>query len=236
MMRALKRALLAAVGALALGGAAQAQEAQAGPVKLSFNVGGATDYVFRGISQTDENPQISGGVDATLGAIGYAGIWASNVDFNNGTGAEVDLYGGVKPTLGAATLDIGVIYYGYTNQPSGPHEDYWEGKLAASIPAGKATLGAAVYYSPEFFGETGQATYLEANGAAPIGDSRFTVSGALGRQWVDAGVDYTVWNLGVGLALTDHLALDLRYWGTDEEDALGPLGEGRVVFGAKATF
>ena len=38
-----------------------------------------TDYVFRGVSQTDENPEIFGGVDATIGSIGYAGVWLSNV-------------------------------------------------------------------------------------------------------------------------------------------------------------
>lgn len=235
-MNALKLALLAAAGALAMGSTAQAQEAAAEPFKLSFNIGAATDYVFRGISQTDEEPQIFGGVDASIGAMGYAGVWLSNVDFNNGAELEYDIYGGIKPTLGAATLDIGVIYYGYTNKPDGPEEAYWEGKLAASVPAGPATLGAAVYYSPEFFGETGNATYLEANAAMPLGDSKVSVSGALGRQWVDVGVDYTTWNVGLAFALTDHVGLDLRYWDTDESDALGYLAEGRVVFGVKATF
>lgn len=235
-MKAIKLALLGAAAALAMGGAAHAQEEDAGPVSLSFNIGAATEYVFRGISQTDEDPQIFGGVDATIGSIGYAGVWVSNVDFNNGTELEFDLYGGIKPTLGAATLDIGVIYYGYTNQPTGPNEDYWEGKLAISAPAGPATLGAAVYYSPEFFGETGNATYLEANAAMPLGESNFSVSGAVGRQWVEVGVDYTTWNVGLGFALTDNVALDLRYWDTDEADALGYLAEDRVVFGVKATF
>src|SRR5689334_18881530 len=97
-MKALKLSLLAAMGALALGGAAHAEDAA--PFKLSFNLGASTDYVFRGISQTDENPQVFGGADATIGSIGYAGTWLSNVDFNNGTSMEYDIYGGIKPTLG----------------------------------------------------------------------------------------------------------------------------------------
>jgi uncharacterized protein (TIGR02001 family) len=234
-MKATKLALLAALGALAMGGAAHAQEDDPG-VSLSFNVGAATEYVFRGISQTDEDPQIFGGVDATLGPIGYAGIWVSNVEFNNGTELEYDIYGGVRPALGSATLDIGFIYYGYTNSPDGPEQAYWEGKAAISAPAGAATVGAAIYYSPEFFGETGDATYLEANGAMPLGESKFSVSGALGRQWVESGVDYTTWNVGLGFALTDNVGFDLRYWDTDESDALGYLAEGRVVLGVKATF
>src|SRR5204862_3642097 len=106
-MTALKLSLLAALGSLALAGAAQAQDAP--EFKAAFNIGANTDYVFRGVSQTDEDPSIFGGVDLTIGSIGYAGVWASNVDFGNGTDAEVDLYAGVKPEVGPVTLDLGVI-------------------------------------------------------------------------------------------------------------------------------
>ncbi len=121
-MKALKLSLLAAAATLAIGGVAHAQEEPA--FKLAFNIGANSDYVFRGVSQTDEDPSVFGGVDATIGSIGYAGVWISNVDFNNGTNAEVDVYAGIKPVLGAVTFDFGAIYYGYVDQPSGSHEDY----------------------------------------------------------------------------------------------------------------
>lgn len=232
-MRTLKIALAAAVGSLALAGAAQAQDA--GPT-FAFNVGAATDYVFRGISQTDEDPQVYGGVDASMG-IGYAGVWVSNVDFGNGTDAEFDLYAGIKPTAGPVTFDLGVIYYGYIDQPSGSNEDYWEGKVAASVPAGPATLGVAVYYSPEFFGKTGDAIYYEANAAVAIPDTKFTINGAIGRQEIDKAYDYTTWNVGVGFALTDNISLDVRYWDTNKSAAVtGGLGDSRVVGGLKLVF
>lgn len=232
-MNALKVSLLAAAASLAVAGTAAAQD---NPISLSFNVGAATDYVYRGVSQTDEQGQIFAGMDATLGEMGYAGIWVSNVEFGNGTKAEYDLYAGVKPTLGPATLDVGVIYYGYTNQPTAlPDQDFWEGKIAASMPAGPATVGAALFYSPEFFGETGEATYVEVNGAMPIPNSKFTVSGALGHQSVVGPADYTTWNLGVGYALNDILGLDLRYWDTSEHD-FGVIYDSRVVLAIKASF
>jgi uncharacterized protein (TIGR02001 family) len=53
--------------------------------KVTFNLGANNDYVFRGISQSDEDPSIFGGVDATFGSF-YAGVWGSNVDFDNGCG------------------------------------------------------------------------------------------------------------------------------------------------------
>lgn len=231
-MRTLKIALAAAVGSLALATAANAEDADG--LKLAFNVGANTDYVFRGVSQTDEDPSVYGGIDASLG-MAYAGVWVSNVDFGNGTDAEFDLYAGIKPTAGPVSFDLGVVYYGYIDQPTGSHEDYWEFKALASVPAGPATLGAAVYYSPEFFGKTGDATYFEVNGALPLGESKFSLSGALGYQQVKGPADYTTWNVGVGYALNDHIGLDLRYWDTDEHKA-GKIFDSRVVAGIKVTW
>ena len=231
-MKAFKIALLAATGALTLAGAARAEDA---PFKLAFNVGAASDYVFRGISQTNKDPQVFGGVDATIGSMGYAGVWVSNVDFGNGTDAEFDLYGGFKPVAGPVSLDLGVIYYGYINQPSHSHEAYWEFKAAGSVAAGPATLGASIYYSPEFFGKTGKATYIEGNAAVPIPNSKFTVSGAVGRQYVVGPADYTTWNAGVGFAATDHIGFDLRYFDTNEHK-FGKIYGSRVVASVKATF
>ena len=161
--------------------------------------------------------------------------WASNVDFGSGTDVEFDLYAGVKPVVGAVTFDLGVIYYGYTGQPAGANWDYWEGKVAASVPAGPATLGAAVYYSPEFFGKTGSAFYYEVNGAVAIPETKFSVSGALGRQQVKGTADYTTWNAGVGYALTDNIGVDLRYFDTDEH-GFGAIYDSRVVVGLKLVF
>jgi len=232
-MNKLKVSLLAAAGSLAISGVAHAQDES--PVSLSFNVGAATEYVFRGVSQTDEDPQVFGGVDATLGSIGYAGAWASNVDFGDSTDFEFDLYAGVRPTVGAVTFDVGVIYYGYADQPSGANWDYWEGKVAASVPAGPATVGAAVYYSPEFTGETGDAWYYEVNATYAIPETKFSVSGALGHQTIEEAGDYTTWNLGVGFALTDKVGIDVRYYDTDVHE-FGKLYDSRVVAGLKLTF
>jgi uncharacterized protein (TIGR02001 family) len=217
--------------ALAAAGAAHAEDS--GP-SVAFNLGASTDYVFRGVSQTDEKAQVFGGADLTAGRF-YAGTWLSNVDFNDGsTNVEYDLYAGFKPTLGPVALDLGVIRYGYTDQPSGADYDNWEVKVAGSIPAGKATLGAAVYYSPDSFGSAEQATYYEVNTSAPLND-KFSVSGALGRQTYEGTGDYTTWNVGVGWAITSKFGLDLRYWDTDEH-GFGDIYKGRAVASLKATF
>ena len=225
---------LIVVGALALSaGAAAAQDAPQKALTLSYNVGVASDYVFRGVSQTDENPQVFGGVDLTAGRF-YAGTWASNVDFGDDTDAEIDLYAGFKPTLGPATLDFGVIYYGYVNEPDGADYANTEIKAAASIPAGKGALGAAVFYSPDSFGAAEEATYYELNGSYPVAD-KWSVSGALGRQTYKGAGDYTTWNLGAAWTMTKTLALDLRYYDTSEHD-FGKLYDSRAAATLKAVF
>jgi uncharacterized protein (TIGR02001 family) len=229
----LKLSLLAAVGALALATGAQAADR---PMGLTFNVGASTDYVFRGISQTDEDPQIFGGADISFAGMGYAGVWASNVDFGDGTDAEFDLYAGVKPTLGPVALDFGAIYYGYVDDNG--DWDYWEFKAAGSLPLGPGAVGAAVYYTPDATGVSKtDGWYYEVNGSVTIPQTKFSLSGAVGRQTFDDDyVDYTTWNLGVGYAVTENLGLDLRYWDTSKEGTLGPLAGDRFVAGFKASF
>ncbi len=103
----------AGVALLALTGSAFAEDKFA----WSATATGTSDYVFRGISQTDNDPTIQGSIGATYGMF-YAGAWASGLDWTNLFGdpdaqIEIDCYGGFKPTWGKATFDLGVIYYTY---------------------------------------------------------------------------------------------------------------------------
>ena len=239
-MKALKLSFLAAAAAFAMAGAARADDAPAAPAEVKplvavFNIGANSDYEFRGVSQTNNKGSIFGGADLTIEGIGYAGVWLSNVDFLNGTKMEYDLYAGIRPVVGPVTVDLGVIRYGYTNQPSGPREVYTEWKVAPSMAVGPATVGLAYYYSDNFFGETGAANYYELNGSMPIGKTPFSVSGAIGKQQVKGPLDYSTWNLGVGYALNSHIGFDLRYWDTDEH-SFGSIYKSKVVIGIKATF
>jgi uncharacterized protein (TIGR02001 family) len=212
-MKFWKLALVGAAASLALGGAAFAQDdAAADEFSFSYNAGVASDYIFRGVSQTD-GPQVFGGVDIANGAL-YGGAWISNVDFGDDTDAELDLYVGVKPELGPVTLDIAAIYYAYIGDSSASDYEYAEFKVAGSVPVGPVTLGTAWYYSPEFFGGTGEALYGELNGSYAIND-KWSVSGAVGSQAIEDADDYSTWNIGVGWAPIDHLALDLRYHDSD---------------------
>ncbi len=231
-MKSVSHMTFAAAAALVL--AAIAAPASAQDVDISFNLGATSDYVFRGVSQTDEDPAIQGGADLTAGLF-YAGVWASNVDFGDDTDAEIDLYAGVKPTYAGFTFDVGVIGYFYPGAPDFADWDYVEGKIAVSHPINEtATWGVAAFYSDDFTGGTGPAWYYELNASAKLAE-KWSVSGALGRQEIDLAGDYTTWNLGVGYAFTDHVAVDLRYWDTDEH-SYGDIFGSRAVISLKGTF
>jgi uncharacterized protein (TIGR02001 family) len=225
------RAAAAAALATGLIGLAAPASAQ-NTVDVAWNVGAVSDYVFRGFSQTGEDPAIQGGVDLTSGSF-YAGAWASNVDFGDDTDAEVDVYGGYRTEAGGFALDFGVIGYLYVGEPDGADYNYAEFKAAASRAVGPATFGAAVYYSPDFFGIDDEATYAEVNAAFSPAD-KWTISGAVGKQWLNVTDDYTTWNAGVGYALTDKVGIDVRYYDTDVDGVPG--AEDRIVGAIKLAF
>lgn len=209
-----------------------------GDIAIAYNFGVANDYSFRGVSQTDGGPSVFAGIDATYKAF-YAGVWTSNVDFkpfgDTKTNEEIDVYGGWKPTFAGVSLDIGGIYYAYWNQPTGgPSVDYFEGYIKGTKAFGPVTVGGSFYYSPDFTGETGDAEYYEANAAWAI-DKQWSISGAVGRQEIEKAAGYTTWNAGVSYALSDHIALDLRYWDTDEHGFGHPYGS-RIIGGLKVLF
>ena len=196
---------------------------------VAFNAGVVNDYVFRGASQTDGGAALQGGVDADWGGF-YLGSWASNVDFGDDTDAEIDLYGGYRTEAAGYALEFGAGGYFYVNEPGGSDYNYVEFKALASRAIGPATLGAAVYHSFDYFGVDDKATYVEAN-AAFVPADRWTLSGAVGHQWLDVSGDFATWNLGVAYALTDKLTLDVRYHDTDS-----PQADDRVTAGLKISF
>jgi uncharacterized protein (TIGR02001 family) len=212
------------------------------------NVGFTTDYVFRGISQSNENAAVQGGVDLTCGNF-YAGVWGSSVDLGFDSSAEIDIYGGYKMKLHRFDLDFGFIYYGYPGSQGNADLDYFELKAAASTEVWKGgTLGGVVFYSPDYTGGTGPVTTLEGTLSQALPKVAIfspTLSATVGRSFFSdddaAGNDpsYTYWNVGLTLGFLEKWSLDLRYWDTDGEGlaaANGPLADERFLATIKYTF
>jgi len=126
-MKLLKTTAIA--GLLAASGAASALE-------ISGNVALTTDYVWRGVSLSDNAPAIQGGFDADLGAGLYAGVWGSNVN-SDANGLELDLYAGWAGEFSGVGVDVGVIHYhfnGDNNAAANTNEVY------VGLSMGPATL------------------------------------------------------------------------------------------------
>lgn len=212
-------ALLSAV----LPAAAFAQDGEASGPDISVSLTGATDYVWRGVSQSNNDPAVFAAINVSYGGF-YAGAGTENVDFA-GVKQEWDLWGGYVFDLGGAKLDLGVVRYGYVD--AGADIDTLEVKAGLSGKAGKLGLGATAYHTWDYFGTGQGATYLEANASYPVTDD-FTLSGAFGHQQIDNLPDYNTWNLGLSYAVARAGKIDLRYHDTDT-GAFGKLGQARVV-------
>ena len=75
-------------------GAPAAPEPWYSPKNITGNVAFTTNSMFRGVSQTNNNPAIQGGLDYVHPLGFYLGVWGSNVDLGIGTSMELDYKGG----------------------------------------------------------------------------------------------------------------------------------------------
>ncbi len=194
----------AAAASLALATAAAPAYA-ADEFAYSITIGGTSDYVFRGFSNSNRDPAVQGSFDVTYG-FWYAGIWASNVDYPNFGGpcslsnscvgdelgdigpAEIDYYVGMRPVWGPVTFDFALLYYTFPGQNGASFQgDYFEVKGGASVtPVKDLTLTVNNYYAWDSAWESGEVYTLEgiASYALPSwGIFSPTISGTLGSQW-----------------------------------------------------
>lgn len=174
---------------LALASAAQAQES---PHTVTANVGLFSQYVYRGLAQTNQRPAIQGGADYTHSSGFYAGTWLSNVSWFSDTNAgnsnslEWDLYTGFRKSWdNGITADMGYLRYEYPGNypalPAGtvePHTD----EAYAAIGWKWATLKYSYAFSDLFGVEDSEGSdYLELNVTVPLND-QFSILAHAGRQ------------------------------------------------------
>lgn len=213
----------ASVAALALAATAAPAAAEDREFAWSITAGGTSDYVFRGISFTNEDPAAQGSIDVSYG-IFYAGVWASNID---GAGApwELDIYMGLKPVLGPVTFDFAVLGYTYPASDFGGDANYLELKAGASMEIVKSLTGAVNYFYQVDNGDlVPQAQYVEGTlgyALPQVGIFAPALSGTVGYGIIDdaaytAGLDddYVYWNAGLALTV-EKFTMDFRYWDTD---------------------
>ena len=166
---------------------------------LSWNLALTSDYVFRGITQTDFDPALQGGLDYSFGDTGlYVGAWASNVDFadSEGPDIELDYYIGWNHDLSETlNLDLSLVRYSYMGeQEAYGNIDYNEviGALAYD-----EMLTFTVAYANDYSNSGYSSLYYNLAGSWDLGND-FAVNAGVGRtNFSDDVGSYTDWNLGV---------------------------------------
>ena len=142
-------------------------------IELAFGFRYASDYNFRGISQSnrDPSPQAYGELQLFDNFL-YGGITAYRVDLPTRPDAEIDLTAGIRPKLGPLTFDFGVIYYYYPGERrlvdfttgiifTPANTDFLEvaGKVSWAVND-QWTLGGGVFHAWDWLGSGASATYV----------------------------------------------------------------------------
>lgn len=170
-----------------------------------------SDYIVRGISNSAHRPAGNAYGELRYGWF-YSGVSATNVTLPTSPLAEVDIYGGIRPTWGPLTLDFGAIYYAYPSN----HQQWFIGGVVpvttfknsyAALPTTAfdpsyveiyfkpswavndyLTLGGQVAYDPNWNNYNAHALYSEINAkVTPFANtdySGFSLSGAFGHYYI----------------------------------------------------
>jgi uncharacterized protein (TIGR02001 family) len=225
------------------------------PKNFSATMTFATDYLFRGVSQTDNKSAAQGSFDYKHPIGAYIGIWGSNVDDYISKGnVELDVYGGYGRELFTnLNMDVSLIYYYYPGSGDDPRPSYGEGHLGLDYTFKELPLSPKIIggynYSPNFFCQDGEAHYGSGrlDLALPF---ELTLSGLVGYQWVEGnrttghgngdngndGYDYAHWRIGISRPLLGFV-LDLSYNDTNNANFLGKqIADERIVFSVSRTF
>ncbi|WP_052234829.1 TorF family putative porin [Alteromonas macleodii] len=207
----------------------------------SANISAVSDYTFNGVSQTQNDPALQGGVDKAFDNGTYAGTWASNVDFGGDTNLEWDFYVGRYQMLTeTVSLDYGIAYYSYHGGDDSSDGNYPEvyTKFGYASDYGSSELN--FWYTWDYFGTGAKhaiAMVAHTFEFAPNHHLRasFDVSNSLDSdKWLWNGDDTSFYHY--------RLAYQTSYEGFDFEIAAEntnldfDTADERIVFGVSKTF
>lgn len=202
-----------------------------------------SDYDFRGITQTNNDPAFQLGLNYEADSGFYMGVWGSNVDFGSGDQAglgdldrpstRIDVYlgyagGDSEEGLG---YDFGAIYYSYPNAGALNFPEVYAG-------IAKGVFSAKAWYSWDFGGAGDDAYYLEGNLTLPMAGG-FSMLGHLGysdgKYWDNVnGGGYMDWAVGVGYEVKG-ATISLKYADGSDLD-VDPRNLGRFIFSISTTL
>ena len=252
-MRSISFTLLGiALASVSVGAVAQTSSP---PVStLSFNVGAASDYRYRGISQTSFKSALQAGVDYAHKSGLYVGAWASIVswikDYVGATdgSTEVDFYGGYKGEITKdVSMDLGAITYQYPgNTADKVLANANTTEVYAALTVGVVTAKYSQSSSNFMANPNSKGSrYLELAATLDLGNG-YSLTPHIGRQTIpnqaDNAGDYTDYAVTLAKDFGNGLIASLAFVGTNTKDAFykvgtfDNLGNSGAVVGLKYTF
>jgi uncharacterized protein (TIGR02001 family) len=236
-----KKLKFAVLGALMLPlSAITVAEENKSAFSVSGNVGLYSDYIFRGYTQTKNDPALQGGFDIEHESGAYAGVWASNVnwttegEYMDDNSMEIDGYFGFAGGLGETGIgyDVGILKFYYPGENTfsgagGADTDATEFYAGVSKDIGIFSTGVTWYrvISDDAWGfaDADGSKYFTADVDVPIGSTPLTASFHVGRQTFEGAsnepFDYTDWKLNLEYAVNDTFAVGAFYTDTNQKVA-----------------
>ena len=217
------------VCAILIGLAAASESAHAG---ATGSAALTSDYIFRGVTQSNSDPAIQAGFEFASESGWYAGTWGSSISWLSDLSAigaeisssvEIDAYGGYRGKFSdTVSYDVGAIYYWYPGDfPSG-FNDADTTEIYFGIGVGIFTAKYS-YAVTDLFGYTDSdgSGYLDLGANWGFADS-WTLNLHAGKQWISSNEDfeYTDWKVGVTKGFSNGFSLALAYTDTNAETAL----------------
>jgi uncharacterized protein (TIGR02001 family) len=205
--------------------------------QTSASVTVGSDYVARGTSQTYNKPAITVYAEHQQNKF-YAGGFAANVDFDDGTKLEADILAGYRTSIGKTNIDVGGIYITY----HGKQTTNWnmvESHVSASRAFGPVNATAYVGYSPNYFNYAGNSVWSELSLSTRV-NKRVTINGAVAYQYIQKDKSYATANVGADYALGKGFTASAKYYVTDWKRIGSPYLDGiyksRVTFSVRKDF
>ncbi len=186
--------------------------------EASANMAITSNYVWRGLTQSSNNPAIQGGIDFGFNGL-YVGTWLSSVDYGDDAVTEADFYAGYAGEISGLGFDIGYIQYAF---PGAGYEgdNFDEVYLGLSKDFGEFGISGKYSYSLQDdilgdYWEVGASVALPADItlAAGYGDQEGADGGDFGTNYI-VSLAKTFGNFEVSVAYTDFSSDDDTY----EED------------------
>lgn len=187
-------------------------EASKPKITFSYGAGFTTNYVSKGLTQTDDDPAFQPWLELGYG-IGYFGLWASNASFGGVDDVEVDVSIGLRPEFGNLSFDLGFVQYFYREDD----EDYGEAYLF-----GKYSPNDNLYVKFQYFHEVyADKDWLYLGGGYSKLPWGLTLSGGVGTDFGtnDFSEDSVAADIGVSGDISDHASFDFRASNSSIEDA-----------------